>query len=786
MTTAIDFSLEDIGFVENLTLSSYATSGTGNELNNVLTGNDLDNLLSGLAGRDTLLGGGGSDTLLGGAGDDWYRVDAADVVLEWGGAGFDTVETSVTHTLAANVEALVLTGGGAVSGAGNSLSNLLEGNRGSNALHGRGGDDFMRAAGGADTLNGGAGDDTMDGGAGNDTYIVEAVGDIVTEALNQGMDLVQSSVSITKLTANVENLRLAGAGDLDAKGNALGNVIWTNAGGNVLIGGAGSDTLSYEFGAVSGVTVSLAVTTAQATGGSGSDTLSGFERLTGSRFADDLTGDGGRNVLTGLDGNDAMAGGAGNDNINGGNGRDMLFGGSGADTLAGGAGNDTLNGGIGNDTYLITDLDDVVNDAGGYDTVIVAVDGYEVPSSIENVVWHGGAELAYFVDALYAGTSWGGLGEPVTVTYGFLTSPTGGAYELGANDFQPMTSGQEDAARTALAQWSEVSGIAFVEQTDALEADIRFGTNEQPASLGYAYYPRHGDVYIDNDWVTPYVLLHEIGHAIGLKHPGDYASEAPYLPEEEDARTNTVMSYNGEHVDELGAFDVAAIQYLYGVNPGARAGNDTYLLSGSEYIIWDGSGTDTVSATGIAVATHIDLNDGRWSWVGAQDSSILAPGQYFIGYRTAIENAIGGSAADTVIGNELANLLYGGTGNDKLDGGKGSDTLIGGAGRDRIDFTTALRAEGNVDTLIEFNAADDTIRLDNDVFRAFATENEALAVGAFHIGGAAHDATDRIIYDDGTGNLYYDADGTGAAAAKLFATLAGAPAVTAADFFIVA
>ena len=716
----------------------------------------------------------------------------------------------------------------------------------------------------------------MYGGAGNDTYIVTAVGDVVTEALRQGMDLVQSSVSIAKLAANVENLRLAGAGDLDAKGNSLANVIWTNAGGNVLSGGAGIDTLSYEFGAVSGVTVSLAVTTAQATGGSGSDTLSGFERLTGSRFADDLTGDGGANVLTGLDGNDAMAGGAGNDKINGGKGRDALFGGSGADTLAGGAGNDTLNGGIGNDTYLITDLDDVVNDAGGYDTVIVAVDGYEVPSSIENVVWHGGAELAYFVDALYAGTSWGGFGEPVIVTYGFLTSPTGGAYELGATDFQPMTSDQEDAVRTALAQWSEVSGIAFVEQTDALEADIRFGTNEQPASLGYAYYPRHGDVYIDNDWVTPYVLLHEIGHAIGLKHPGDYASEAPYLPEEEDARTNTVMSYNGEHVDELGAFDVAAIQYLYGVNPAARAGNDTYLLSGSEYIIWDGSGTDTVSAAGIAVATHIDLNDGRWSWVGAQHTSILAPGQYFIAHHTAIENAIGGSAADMLIGDELANLIYGGSGNDTLNGGLGADTLIGGsgadtvsyaesvksgvtvdlafataqatggagvdtileierligsdygdrltgsdgrnvldgaggndalvgdsgndtllggagrdtlaggAGEDRFDFDSALDTAANADRIVDFNPTDDTIRLDNDVFTAFVTKNVALAGSAFYAGVAAHDAGDRIIYDAGTGSVYYDADGTGAAASTLFATLTGAPAVTAADFFIVA
>jgi Ca2+-binding RTX toxin-like protein len=249
------------------------------------------------------------------------------------------------------------------------------------------------------------------------------------------------------------------------------------------------------------------------------------------------------------------------------------------------------------------------------------------------------------------------------------------------------------------------------------------------------------------------------------------------------------MSYNGGTTDQLGAFDVAAIQYLYGVNPDARSGNDTYLLSGAEPIIWDGSGTDTVSAAGIAVATHIDLNDGHWSWIGTQRSSVLAAGQYFIGYNTAIENALGGSVTDTIIGNEFANLLYGGSGNDTLIGGRGNDTLIGGAGKDRFDFTTALNAGSNVDTLIEFNAVDDVIRLDDDIFTAFVNENVALADTAFY-GGAgaitAHGADDRIIYDTATGNAYYDADGTGATVAKLFVTLAGAPTITAADFFIIA
>ena len=612
---AITFSLLGIEFTEsiNLTLSGGVV-GIGDERDNVLTGNELVNLLAALEGNDTLIGGGGCDTLWGGAGDDWYQVDGTDVVVETGNAGFDTVQTAFDCVLGRNVEALVLTGSGAVNGDGNALANSLVGNRGANALYGRGGDDSMRGGGGSDTLGGGAGNDTLHGGAGADLF----------------------------------------------------------------------------------------------------------------------------------------------------------------------------RGGTGNDTYFVTDLGDAVRDAGGDDTVVVSADGYRVPSSIEHVVWQDGAqELAYFVDALYAGTHWSSFGTPVTLTYGFLVAPTAGAYALGSSDFQPMTPQQEDVVRAALAQWAEASGITFIEQADALDANIRFGANEQPSSYGYAYYPPHGDVYIDVDAVTDYVVLHEIGHAIGLKHPGDYGSEAPFLPVDEDSRENTVMSYNGGATDDLGPFDLAAVHYLYGVDPGARSGNHTYRLAATESIIWDGNGRDTVSAAGIALPTHIDLNDGRWSWIGARDASILAPGQYFIGYDTAIENAIGGSAADVMIGNELANLLHGGSGNDTLIGGDGRDTITGGAGRDRFDFSFPLAAP-NVDTIADFNAVDDTIRLDNDVFTAFVTENVKLAGGAFYVGVAAHDATDRILYDAGTGNLYYDADGTGAAVAKVFATLTGMPAITAADLFILA
>jgi len=150
--------------VENLTLTgSSAINGSGNELDNTLTGNSATNVLAGGAGNDTLNGGAGADTMIGGTGNDIYIVDnAGDVVTENVNEGTDTVRSSITYTLGANVENLTLTGSGNINGTGNVLDNAVVGNAGVNTLTGNAGND---------TLDGGAGNDTLTGGIGSDTYI---------------------------------------------------------------------------------------------------------------------------------------------------------------------------------------------------------------------------------------------------------------------------------------------------------------------------------------------------------------------------------------------------------------------------------------------------------------------------------------------------------------------------------------------------------------------------------------------------------------------------------------
>jgi Ca2+-binding RTX toxin-like protein len=222
--------------VENLVLAWGATSGAGNELDNSLAGNSAANTLTGGAGNDVLDGGAGVDTLIGGTGDDTYVVDnAGDVVTELAGEGADTVVASVSFDLSSlpNVENVVLTGTANLNATGNASDNRLVGNAGTNVLTGSAGND---------TLDGGAGADTLIGGAGNDTYVVDNVGDTVTENAGEGTDAVVASVAWT-LGGNVENLTLTGGAAINGTGNGLDNALTGNLNANVLDGGAGNDTL---------------------------------------------------------------------------------------------------------------------------------------------------------------------------------------------------------------------------------------------------------------------------------------------------------------------------------------------------------------------------------------------------------------------------------------------------------------------------------------------------------------------------------------------------------------
>jgi len=250
--------------------------------------------------------------MAGGQGNDTYVVDnVSDVVTEAASAGTDTVQSSVTHTLGANVENLTLMGSAAINATGNTAANTLTGNSGNN------------------TLDGGTGADTMIGGLGNDIYVVDNVSDVVTEAVSEGTDTVRSSVTHT-LGANVENLTLTGSAAINATGNTLNNILTGNAKKNVLKGLAGDDT--YIIGAGDSIVEAV---------NAGTDTVQSYITHTLAANVENLTligdavingtGNTLNNVLTGNSKSNRLNGGTGNDSIVGGGGQDKLTGGTGLD-----------------------------------------------------------------------------------------------------------------------------------------------------------------------------------------------------------------------------------------------------------------------------------------------------------------------------------------------------------------------------------------------------------------------------------------------------------------------
>lgn len=389
--------LDTLISIENLTGSNY---------DDKLTGNTLNNKLRGGLGNDELNGSTGADNMIGGDGSDTYFVDnTGDVVSETNAdlatGGTDTVNSYLSqYTLVSNVENGRVLASGAANMTGNSLNNLIFAGAGNNVLSGSSGNDTLsylyassavtvslantaaQATGGSgadtlsafenlngsnyndnltgdaannklrgglgnDVLNGGAGADNMVGGDGSDTYYVDNAGDVVSETNADagigGIDSVLSNLASYVLGANIENGRILAIGTANLTGNTLGNVLTAGNGNNVLNGGDGIDTASYAY-ATSAVTINLANTSAQATGGSGSDTLISIENLVGSNYNDTLTGNAASNKL------------------NGGAGNDRLIGGAGRDVLVGGSGNDIFEFGSLADTGLTSDSWDVIND----------------------------------------------------------------------------------------------------------------------------------------------------------------------------------------------------------------------------------------------------------------------------------------------------------------------------------------------------------------------------------------------------------------------------------------
>jgi hypothetical protein len=277
------------------------------------------------------------------------------------------------------------------------------------------------------------------------------------------------------------------------------------------------------------------------------------------------------------------------------------------------------------------------------------------------------------------------------------------------------------ATASALSKWSAVANIRFNIVPDAGTSscgDLRFGYTDTGDAQAEAFLPgmgAGGDVWFSyterlksfaEGSYNYLVLIHESGHALGLKHPFEPMwPNTAVLPDSLDNQSYTVMSYSAQLGDPSTDFtyrpttpmvlDIQAIQYLYGPNMSYNAGHTLYQFGqGGNYhqTIWDGGGRDTISYAGSDACT-IDLRQGAGSTLGNIVYVVDLFGRHlnsvsnvWIANGTTIENALGGNGSDSLVGNEVANSLSGGNGNDTISGAAGNDRIDGGGNQDIAVF----------------------------------------------------------------------------------------------------
>jgi Ca2+-binding RTX toxin-like protein len=558
--------------------------------------------------------------------------------------------------LGEHIENLTLAGTGHIDGKGNTENNLITGNSGNNRIDGV------------------AGADTMAGGLGDDIYVVDNASDAVNEALSEGTDTVEASVSYN-LSANVEKLNLTGTGNINGTGNDLANTLTGNSGNNSLDGGAGADSMIGGSGddiyfvdnASDAVTEALsegtdtveALITFALTANVENLNLKGTGNIngTGNGLNNSLTGNNGNNSLDGGAGADSMSGGAGNDtyvvdnaadgvtealgagtdtvvssigytlgehlenltltgtgHING-TGNELantLTGNSGNNTLDGGVGNDTMVGGAGNDTYVVDSTGDLITEASGAgtDTVESSID-YTLAANVEHLT--------------LAGTATIGTGNVLNNT-------------LTANNLGNTLSGG--------------AGTDTLIGGDGV--DLLDGGTEADSMRGGA----GNDTYL-------------------VDHAGDVVTELATqgTTDTVEASINYTLT---AHVEKLILTGTAAIN-----GTGNNADNTITGNSGNNSLtggvgadtIDGGGGINTASYTASDAGVTVSLVAGATNTGGHALGDVLSN----------IHNLLGSAHADTLIGDASDNRLEGGAGNDALSGGAGTDTLIGGAGADSFN-----------------------------------------------------------------------------------------------------
>lgn len=732
------------GFI-NLTGSKYAGDR--------LTGDSGDNILDGGldSGKDFLDGGLGNDTYVLRDGTPNGAVSGTvDNIADAG--GIDTITTTISRDLndfLADIENLTLLGT-ATEGYGNEFDNVITGNDENNILDGR------------------QGTDTMIGGLGDDIFYVDSASDTVVEDVGEGNDTIRSLGSYT-LAAGVEVETLettlaSGVGAVNLTGNEFANIINGNTGQNVLDGG--SDGLGNDDGEIDTLT-----------GGDGNDTYVIYD-------GDDTVVELNTGAVSGSKGgNDTIKSTISRDLADFANVENIILTGS---NNAFALGSDVTNVLVGNDG------DNYLNGLGGTD---------------------------YLVGDLGADTiEWDGAGRDVSIDFSqadgdqiALDTMNIGDYEtIQALAYAVGTTGT--LLRTVTNNSVHTLKINTLAKADMLETDFSFasGTGDQVfvgnAGSDYMFGADGNDILQGGAGID--YLFGETGNDnINGGTGGDRMygglgddnfivdSLSDYIVDNAGEGTDTVFTTisfvlpavsGTREIENLFAFNQSSTNKM---NLVGNDLNNSITGNDGDNVINGGAGADIMTGNGGNDVYYVDNSLDQVNGEGALDGDadrVFTTVNFALGVGDHVEfvNVLG-SGNVNISGNELDQTLVGGAGLNVIDGKEGNDTLWGLGGNDFFAFTTALNASTNVDTIMDFNAAFDTIRIDDAIFTALSSGPGVLNAAEFYMGTAAHDADDRIVYDRVSGNVMYDADGNGAGAAVTFAVVANKTTLTNADFHVI-
>ncbi len=807
-------TLHGRGGADTLTGGSSDDLLSGDDGRDVLVGGAAGDMLIGGFGADKLSGGDGDDTLFGGEDADMLYGQGGDDTL-FGGAGVDILEGGARDDYL---------DGGAQNDKlyGGEGDDTLFGGHGNDFLSGANGDDFLSGGAGNDVIHAGNGDEVVEGGQGDDTIRMFGWGDNTIDG-GAGNDRIHAHHShnaheisagaghdtlyLTKKRSEYDIVELQGARVSGEKYLYGYRVTYLNANGwveqeiivkdveQIIFGDGKKRNLSNDVtpGAVQNedwVWYTQGFKTdntkrynnsddTNAWGGAGDDKIwsdsnngSGADHVRMGAGNDTLHLLGGSDIGEGSSGNDALYGGRGKDTLSGNGGADRLDGGDNADTVDGSTGADLIQGGNGNDKLTGGAGADVIYGGEGND-------GIWAGSGADIVEAGGGA------DAVYGGTgrdSLGGGSGNDTIYGGDGADRLDGDGNddklYGENGDDTLDGGDGNDILEGGADDDRLDGGKGVDTLRGGDGfDVLNGGDWNDSLFGGALddslFGDSGNDYLDggsgNDYLEGGWGADTIKGQDGVRDVVGYAQSGYAVGINLGAGTAWGGHAQGDKI--------SGVEGVVGSNF-----SDTLVGNGLDNQLYGGKGNDVVRGWSGRDELYGDEGNDSLRGDNQDDTLFGGAGNDCLWGNSDDDVLSGGAGNDYIHGGGHTDRLLGGDGHDTLVGGHGQDELTGGDGWDKFVFTDALQAN-QVDTITDFNPKYDEFHLKNNIFANF--DLGEIKHTQFKVGPEATEAAHRIIYKKGTGEIFYDRDGNGAAQAKLFAKVEEGTNLTHWDFEVI-